>query len=366
MHSGSEFDRFWAEYFRSEDRDVLTILGAGFDPRATLGLERLLSLAGKGRRDCTVVGFDEGQEVPSESQVQATHANDSRLREMIGHAGGGVKDRTVRMWSGEGLERRRNTGKSAALVVGSFSEISDYDLVVVDVSAMPRSVYFTIITKLLHLMDEAFDPSLPSKNPRLYVFVSEDPALDQRIGEISIDETAQYIPGFGALVDAEATAGHPRIWLPLLGEGHDAQLNRVWNLVHPDEICPVLPSPSRNPRRSEEILAEYRELLFDKWLVETRNIIYGSEQNPFDVYRQLVRSVRRYAVALRPLGGCKAVFSAHSSKLTSLGALMAAYELRSEKLAIGLAHVEPKGYDFASPIVPASASSANLVSLRLN
>lgn len=93
-------------------------------------------------------------------------------------------------------------------------------------------------------------------------------------------------------------------------------------------------------------MIEYRELLFDQLRVEPRNIIYAAESNPFEVYRQLMRSILHYDRALKPLGGCKVALSAMSSKLASMGVLLAAYELgrRDPKVTVGVAHVESQGY----------------------
>jgi hypothetical protein len=89
---------------------------------------------------------------------------------------------------------------------------------------------------------------------------------------------------------------------------------------------------------------EYRELLFDRLRVEPRNFIYGAERNPYEVYRQLRNSITDYNRALTPLGGSKFVVSALSSKLMSVGALLVAYELKSEKIGVGVAHVACHGY----------------------
>ena len=62
------------------------------------------------------------------------------------------------------------------------------------------------------------------------------------------------------------------------------------------------------------------------------------------MYRQLRRAVLHYADALNPLGGSSAVVSANSSKLLSVGALLAAYELKCLNVDIALAHVEAHGY----------------------
>lgn len=89
---------------------------------------------------------------------------------------------------------------------------------------------------------------------------------------------------------------------------------------------------------------EYRELLFDQLQLDKSNFIYASETNPFEVYRQLRRAILHYAEALQPLGGSNAVISANSSKLLSVGALLAAYEIKRAGRDIAIAHVEAHGY----------------------
>jgi hypothetical protein len=63
-------------------------------------------------------------------------------------------------------------------------------------------------------------------------------------------------------------------------------------------------------------------MLFDDYRVEPANIIYASEYNPFEAYRQLFGAIDRYRDALRELGGCKVYVSPLSSKLLSIGALL--------------------------------------------
>jgi hypothetical protein len=188
----------------------------------------------------------------------------------------------------------------------------------------------------------------------LHVVVAHSPVLDAAILDEGIDESATFLHGFSAAeFEREATREQPRVWLPVLGRGQRVQLDRILALVTPDEICPVLPSPAQNPREADDLMLEYRDLLFDQLRVEPRNVIYASESNPFEVYRQIVRSVRHYRRALAPLSGCKAVVSAMSSKLSSLGALLAAYELRGaggdDHVDVGVAHVEAQGYRLDRP-----------------
>jgi hypothetical protein len=92
------------------------------------------------------------------------------------------------------------------------------------------------------------------------------------------------------------------------------------------------------------MIIEYRELLFDRLRVEPRNIIFVAERNPFEVYRQVRKTVLHYQKALTPLGGCHPIVSSVSTKLLSTGALLAAYELKQFKLPVGLAHIEAHGY----------------------
>ena len=101
-----------------------------------------------------------------------------------------------------------------------------------------------------------------------------------------------------------------------------------------------MPFPSRNPRRGDELVSEYHSLLFDEWEVSPRGFIYADERDPFDIYRQIGELAADYAESLAPLGAANTVVSAHSSKLLSLGVLLAAFE---HNLAI--AHVEPTAYD---------------------
>ena len=105
----------------------------------------------------------------------------------------------------------------------------------------------------------------------------------------------------------------------------------------------MLPGPSRNPRRGDELIAEYHSLLFDAFRVEPGNILYGSEVNPFEAYRQLRRAIIHYEEALLPLGGCRHIVSALSSKLLSFATLLVACELK-EHVDIGIAHIESNGY----------------------
>jgi hypothetical protein len=247
------------------------------------------------------------------------------------------------MWSDD---NRRIGSRNAANIFASLEDFSDYTDIVVDVSAMPRGLYFPLIGKVLYLVDSSGCSGTLSKAPNLHVLVSENAQLDSKINDEGIDDEASYMYGFTGALDTESASGSPKVWVPILGEKQAQQLERIYNLVIPDEICPILPMPSVNPRRTDNLLIEYRELLFDRLRVDQRNLIYVDEQNPFEVYRELHRTIRDYNKALSTLGGCQVVISALSSKLLSMGALLAAYEMKNYGSGVGIAHVETKGHHF--------------------
>lgn len=210
----------------------------------------------------------------------------------------------------------------------------------VDMSAMPSSMSFPLLRMLL-------TQSAPGASPmfagQLQVVVSESPDTDARIRPSGLDEPST-LGGFARLPDGSAT----RIWVPVLGERRGEQLLAIQEFLEPGEVCPVLPFPARAARRADDLLLEHRELLFDRLALEPSNVLYASEQNPFDLYRQLCELSERYRRALAPLGGAAIVVSQHASKLLSLGVLLAAQDAD-----LVVAHVRPTAYDMAEgPVRP--------------
>jgi hypothetical protein len=317
--------------------------------------DAILGLGKDGTRDAVVIEYDEGPQSPSQQYRALRDANGSRLQSIFNKRGN-IGIRKIRMFSDDG---RRIGARSITNEFLSIGEFLSYTDVVVDISALPRGLYFPLLAKMLALFDqEQHDRS----HPNLHVVVSHSTERDNQIVDEGVDEAATFLHGFAAAsFELEATRDQPRIWIPLMGKNQRLQIERVYELVQPDEICPLLPSPARNPRNADDIVLEYRELLFDQLRVEPQNFIYAAETNPFEVYRQIMKSVLHYQEALHPLGGCKAVVSAMSSKLLSLGALLAAYELSrwrrgDDRIDMGVGHVDAQGYNLTGH-VPAETTS---------
>ncbi|HEV2416254.1 MAG TPA: hypothetical protein VGX94_00460 [Terriglobia bacterium] len=347
---GESVTQFWAQHLGTGPRDLLFILGCGFDPRTILGVETLFGLGGQGKREVLAITLDEGATSPSMTHLSAVETNREKLQKLV-EGRGVITATSVQMQAEDG---RRIGSRNAAGVIKDLLQLQPFSDVILDISALPRAIYCPLIAKILYLLKHA-PPDSGCARINLHVLVSEDPALDDAIKEEGISDTASYVYGFGGGLEMESTTDLPKIWIPVLGEKQEEQLKRVYDLVSPNEICPLLPSPSRNPRRGDDLIYEYRELLFERLRVEPSNFVYAAERNPFEVYRHIKRTVAQFRDALKPLGGCKAVISAHSSKLLSLGVLLAAYELKEANGDVGIAHVESQGYTM-NPTLPETKS----------
>jgi hypothetical protein len=242
-------------------------------------------------------------------------------------------------------DTRRAAGLRVGEAVASLG-LKEYGDIIVDISALPRTLYFPLIRYLLELRES--EGARESSVANLHVVLLESPDLDGRIRE-ELAERAEYLPGFAGSVDLQQDEDVPRIWAPVLGEQQAEALRRIEQKISvPDnapELCPVLPFPAADPRRGDRLLLEYAAI-FRSWRVDLRNIIYASEHNPFDVYRQLCRLHDQYSEALKPLRGAKVIVSAHSSKLLSLGTLLASCDRKE----MAVAHVEAHGYQVDGPL----------------
>ena len=338
IRGGLEFDSFWKEHGNESGRRILFVVGRGFDPRAALGLKRLASVAESCAIDLLALEFiDEPTTGPTDHR-DASARNWKAINDTIAKRGS-VNQKQVQFHSHDG---RRIAARSSANILTDENDLYGYTDVVVDISAMPHVVYFPLISRLLFFHDELLKVSKPA--PNVHVIVSEDPQLDTVIQEYGVDETAAFLHPFEGPFIREASGGRPTVWIPILGEGRKTQFDRIYDLVKPDEVCPVLPFPARNPRRGDDIVMEYQNLLFDQLRIDPRNIIYASEFNSFDVYRQVRGTALHYHKVLDLIGGCSIALSAMCSKVMSLGILLVAYEFKPSEVEVGIAHIECQGY----------------------
>ena len=281
--------------------------------------------------------YQENEHTGNQQLVSRAAKNAEDIRTLI-DGRGQLSEYTVDFYT----DGRRVASHRAADAFSNVSEIEPYTDIVVDVSGMPRSIFFPLVARILHFIDE-FQQDKDS--PNLFLFVAEDPDLDAAISQEGIEEFADFVAMFRGTFDQEAYANLHKVWIPILGENRLIQLNRIYELVKPDEICPLLPSPAKNPRRADNLIQQYHDFLFSEMGVDPRDLVFVAKQNPFEVYRTLRQVTLHYQDAFDPLGGCQVALSALSSKLMSLGALMAAYDLRQSGQKIAVAHVDSPQYN---------------------
>jgi hypothetical protein len=344
---GGDFASFWQTHLTDTSRSVLFVLGKGFDPRTCIALRVIADIASARLAEIVALEFDEGEGALTQELRDRASSNWADLQSIL-KGKGQLAVHNIPFRTSDG---RRVAARNAANVFTDGDKLARFSDVVIDISAMPRSVYFPLVARVLYFHDELKHKG--HKAPNVHVVVAEDPALDSQIREEGVDETASFLHPFEGEFNREATGQQPKVWIPVLGEGKTTQFDRIYDLVKPDEVCPVLPSPSRNPRRGDDIVMEYRDLLFEQLRIDPRNVIYSSEYNPFEVYRQIRKAAVQYHDVLGLVGGCKIALSALCSKLMSLGVLLVGYELKAaSNLQVGIAHIECQGYEMPESIVP--------------
>jgi hypothetical protein len=296
LASGAEeVSKLWSAALELERR-VTFVLGVGFDPRALVALKSLLTQVENQVVRVVRLGLPSAED--DDLTRELTQANDRCLREL---AQAGVvqvesiayPDRVASQAAGLRMSRQ----------IHSSGVIGEKDLVVVDVSGLPSTVYFPVIGGLLKASD---DQGLQRD---LQVVVYENPELDRIILEEGVASPGP-ISGFRQRLDLDDTSG-TLVWVPVLGEHQELYIRSIYDFLPRKEVCPVLPFPARNPRRGDDLLIELRRLIFDTIEVEPRNFIYADERNPFDLYRGLCRLSDRYTKALAPVGNVTVVTSVH-------------------------------------------------------
>ena len=356
---GGAVHELWDRLNYQRPLRVLYIAGRGFDIRAQAVMrEYVASLQSTDRKiysaKLLLIGFSSYELDPE--MVAITEEN-ARALESIFKPLGSVQTVTLGKSSNNGEE---DIGASNTLRLGVhqvLAEIVDQTDIVLDVSSLPRMVYLALLTSILtklvpnKTIKDGQPHPLAANGVTFQVLVAEDARLDGMIRAEDPSNELVQIPGFSGAFHAEAIRDWPLVWFPILGENRVNQLEKV--LVASDisanaEICPVLPHPSKNPRRADDLLVEYIDPLFRSRRTPSSNIVFVHESNPFEAYRQLLSAMQRYKESMNVLDKCRLLVTPLSSKLVTVGAGLACFEMRpvdvkdTYRVAVPLA--EPKRY----------------------
>ncbi len=330
------FQRNYTKYNR-----YLYILGIGFDQRMCSGISRFkrtgLSF------DVLKIYFNEGAASPSRKYKSYVEKNEACLNDITKDLK--VMEKRIDFWtknSGEsGFEEKQSRFVGEINASKMIKEAKDifaaYTDIILDISALPQAIYLCIMNALFKYSAE---------NQRLNIIVNENYSTDIQIEPRQAEETAHELHGFASPSD---DVNNILIWFPVLGEKNIEYINKYYNFLRNPlrdiaEICPVVPFPAVNVRRADDIIAFYSKDLFDVWRIEKRSIIYASETNPLLIRQNLYETSLNYATALSPLGTCKFVFSAITSKIMTVGMFLAAFDLKFNGINISILSISNKGY----------------------
>lgn len=334
LQSDKGFTGFWTRYL-GQKRDILYIMGLGFDPRSAVGIESIYGMEGTGLRNVMIVRYFKNEHDKQSANHPQVDKNLDKLKVLVDASRcNPYTQKDIVFRSQEDISV---TALESAKVITGLKDIEAYSDIVVDISAMPRSVFIPLLQKLLFIIDAYNISGKGVKN--LHVVVAENPSLDGKIFDKGTDEEASYIHGVRPKESAKYEE-QKEIWIPILGENQEEQFEKIRKKLSPVETCPILPFPSEDLRRGDNLINKYGDLLFNDADFETKNIMYADEGNPFHVYRLLNRTIDRYDRSFGLLNGCRIVVSALSSKLLTIGSFLAVFEKKSEGKNVGVMHVE--------------------------
>lgn len=338
LRSGIDFQKFWSHYLVEKNRDILCIMGMGFDPRTNVGIKTIYSIKSEGKRDTFILRYFKTQE-------ETTEPNNEKVQKHLNELSEFLKEQEYSEVQTKNIIQRSDDDKSVASISAtqlfSDKELEIYSDIVVDISAMPRGVFLPLLNRLLTLVNLWNKAKVDKKN--LHVIVTENSTLDSHISDRGEADEANYIHGLG-IREVAKTKDHKEVWIPLLGEKQTKQYETISKEIDPAEVCPILPFSSTDLKRSDRLIIEYQDLLFNDAGFDAKNVIYADERNPFQVYRLIYKAIKRYDKSLNILNGCKVIISVFSSKLLTVGAFLAVYESRLDGKNTGIKHVESLGH----------------------
>lgn len=355
---GPDVEELWDQMFTERKQAgrptrLLFITGRGFDVRATSVLARFVdrlkaSECEVERAHLLFVGFT-GYHLSNDLRVQ-TRKNEA---EMLAYFEGVGTSHTVMI--GGAAEGEDDISSNIALRQGAdeiLKSVTDQTDIVLDVSSLPRVAYVTILLSLLaRIIPEGNkNGGLFANGVSLQVLVAEDAQLDSKISSEDPSNDLTLIPGYSEALQSESQQEEPMVWFPILGENRLAQLRKIQASIREfAEICPILPHPSRNPRRGDELLLEYDSVLFTQRATPIGNVFYVNETHPFEVYRQLLGAMQRFRKSLGLIGRCRLVVTPLASKLITVGSALACFEMKlismDYKSSVAIPYAEPKRYE---------------------
>ena len=328
---GPDVEDLWDQQFRCRTTRLLYVTGRGFDVRAQTAMNSFVSnlQLGEAKIDKAQLLFVRLPYQLGTELTELTKSNARAVKEKFSAIG--TASEVSFSLSAAGEDDLSATNALRIVMEDILGRITDHTDIVLDVSSLPRVVSLALTTGFLQRLVsiQSGQPPLFANGINFQVLVAEDADLDAHIRSEDPANDLVLIPGFSSAFRTESMRDWPLTWFPILGENRESQLEKVMTEIPGDaEICPVLPHPSSDARRADRLLVEYKRPLFDARETPISNILLVDERNPFEAYRQLLRAMQRYQESMRILGGCRLVVTPLGSKLITIGAGLACFEMR--------------------------------------
>ena len=312
------YESFWKKYFKLH-RNVLFIMGDDDDDlNMYTCIKNMINNMDTGDIDCTIIGQND-KIIYDEKEINDNHKKFVNC----------INSKII---------KNINNSQKAANIFDKIEQLKNYSDVIVDITSLPFEIYLPLIGKIMYLIDYKNNKKIM---PNVHIVVAYNPTINESVVGSDSSEDAQYLHGFNNKLNTVADQHQMSIWIPILGERKRNNIQSIMNLIDSVEICPVLPFPSKNPRRGDDLMLEYHDLLINAYGISYQDIIYSDEYNPFETYREINKIIKQYRRSLNPITECKFIISSLSNKIISLAALFVAYEqgiMRNQ--SVGIAYVE--------------------------
>lgn len=230
------------------------------------------------------------------------------------------------------------SGRNAVCAVSLWLQAGGYSDIVIDSTGMSRGTSFPVIKQAVEVgLQLGVDVHLLNA-------ARSKPVLDLKHES---DDRAEWMHGFQGKMGSDSMDDALKLWVPQLSEEKVQATRTMYAKLSPvAEVCPILPFPSQNPRRGDNILFEYYDALTQEWDGSLLNIIYAHESNPLDVYRSVSALHGIREEVFRETGVTPVtILSPAGWRIGSIGMLLAAIELNLPVL-----YVETLGYTSCSTV----------------
>lgn len=324
-HFDDKVDEFIINYFSDIDRRCVLVAGAGFDPRSKRISKKLHATLGE---RIQAILIREERNDPAVELMEAANQNEVEMTTLI------PATKVARVQIFDADDSAPVGGLRIAKELAGYQWPEGLTDIVLDVSALSTGIGFPIARYLLDYCEQ-------NEGLNFHVMISSNPEIDARIVTEPYSMPT-YVKSFSGDLSSYAEQPIVRIWLPQLATGRYATLEKITG-VHGDDfykVCPILPFPARNPRRADDLIAEFLPLLTAE-VVDARDYIYVSERNPLDSFRKISTLKQRYDRTMEGVFTPQLVLSPLGSKVMTVGAMMAAIEH-----GLPVQHVENLRYDF--------------------